>query len=54
MADVPLREYRFEIRGTLVAREIDDSGKLEESLKWALKDWVKEVDSVEIFPVYNV
>ncbi len=54
MSNVPLREFRFEIKGTLLG---DKEEKTEELLKerflWALRDWVKEVDSVEIFPVYN-
>ena len=50
MSNVPLREFRFEIRGILGE---ENREKAEELFKWVLKEWVKEVDSVEIFPVYN-
>ena len=50
MAEAPLREFRFEVRGTIGE---EGKEKAEEMLRWALKDWVKEVDGVEIFPVYN-
>ncbi len=51
MSDVPLREFRFEVRGVLGMR--DSIEKAEEMLRGVLRDWVKEVDGVEIFPVYN-
>ncbi len=50
MSETPLREFRFEIKGTIGEENVE---KAEELLTWALKDWVKEVDGVEIFPVYN-
>ena len=50
MGNIPLREFRFEIRGVIGEENVEKS---EELLKWALRDWVKEVESVEIFPIYN-
>ena len=50
MVETPLREFRFEVRGIVGEDNVKKAGEM---LRWALKDWVKEIDGVEIFPVYN-